>query len=135
MFSLFLFQIMRLVYSFSLLLFLTIVLLQYTTTIASPIPTATATATIDIIKRGPPDDVSGKWNHPHGCPEKRDLVARGGGDEDDDQDCPTTTTTSTHSSSPTATSAPNHGHPPSDDPSNLECHHRHCNIYSHTIHL
>lgn len=114
----FLFQIMRLVYSFSLLLFLTIVLLQYTT-IASPIPTATAT-TIDIIKRGPPDDVSGKWNHPHGCPEKRDLVARGGGDEDDDQDCPTTTTTSTHSSSPTATSAPDHGHPPSDDPSNLE---------------
>lgn len=102
-----------------LILFLTIVLLQYTTTIASPIPTATATATIDIIKRGPPDDVSGKWNHPHGCPEKRDLVARGGGDEDDDQDCPTTTTTSTHSSSPTATSAPNHGHPPSDDPKDI----------------
>lgn len=117
---------MRLLYSFSLLLFLTIVLLQYTsTTTASPIPTTTiATATNNISKRGPPDDVSAKWNHPHGCPpsddkDKRDLVARGGSD-DDEEDCPTTTSSSsTHSPTATATSSPDHGYPPSDDPSNL----------------
>ncbi|CDH51239.1 hypothetical protein RO3G_10694 [Lichtheimia corymbifera JMRC:FSU:9682] len=117
---------MRLLYSFSLLLFLTIVLLQYTsTTTASPIPTTTiATATNNISKRGPPDDVSAKWNHPHGCPpsddkDKRDLVARGGSD-DDEEDCPTTTSpSSTHSPTATATSSPDHGYPPSDDPKDI----------------
>ena len=107
---------MRLLYNFSLLLLLAIVLLQYTST-ASPIPTATHNT---INKRGPPEDISGKWNHPHGCPspddkDKRDLIARGGGG--DDEDCPTTTTTSTHSPTATATSSPDHDYPPSDDPS------------------
>lgn len=119
---------MRLLYSFSLLLFLAIVLLQYTsTTTASPIPTTTTTtttATNNISKRGPQDDVSVKWNHPHGCPssddkDKRDLAARGGSSDDEDEDCPTTTTSSssTHSPTATATSSPDHGYPPSDDPS------------------
>ncbi|KAI7883001.1 hypothetical protein K492DRAFT_144414 [Lichtheimia hyalospora FSU 10163] len=108
---------MRLLYNFSLLLLLAIVLLQYTST-ASPIPTATHNT---ISKRGPPEDISGKWNHPHGCPspddkDKRDLIARGG---DDEEDCPTTTTTSTHSPTATATSSPDHDYPPSDDPKDI----------------